>query len=53
MRAIKKYGGYTIAEDESTCIVYGMPKAVVKAGVVDKVIPLHRIADEIIKIVNG
>ena len=52
MRAIKKYGGYTIAEDESTAIVYGMPRASIQAGVVDKVVPLQKIADEIIKAVS-
>ena len=49
LRAIKKYGGYTIAEDESTAIVNGMPKAAIQAGVVDKVVPLSQIADEIVK----
>jgi two-component system chemotaxis response regulator CheB len=53
LRAIKKHGGYTIAEDESTCIVYGMPKSAVDAGVVDSVVPLHEIAGEIIKVVNN
>ncbi|MEE8382257.1 MAG: chemotaxis-specific protein-glutamate methyltransferase CheB, partial [Thermodesulfobacteriota bacterium] len=53
LRAIKRYGGYTIAEDESTCIVYGMPKEAIKAGVVDKVVPLPQIADEIIRRVRG
>ncbi len=49
LRAIKKYGGYTIAEHESTCIVNGMPLSGIQAEVVDKVIPLHKIPDEIIK----
>jgi two-component system chemotaxis response regulator CheB len=49
LRAIKKHGGYTIAEDKSTCIVYGMPKSAIDAGVVDKVVPLHKIAEEIVK----
>jgi two-component system chemotaxis response regulator CheB len=53
LRAIKKYGGYTIAEDESTCIVYGMPKSAIEAGVVNKVVPLHRMADEIVEAVGG
>ncbi len=52
LRAIKKYGGCTIAEHESTCIVNGMPRSAIQAGVVDKVIPLHKIPDEIIKSVN-
>ncbi|QDX80581.1 chemotaxis response regulator protein-glutamate methylesterase [Denitratisoma sp. DHT3] len=41
-------GAPTIAEDESTCVVFGMPKEAIKAGAVDKVVPLHRIPDEII-----
>ena len=52
LRAIKKYGGYTIAEDESTCAVFGMPQAAIKAGVIDKVVPLQKIAAEIIKAVS-
>ena len=49
LRAIKQYGGHTIAEDESTAIVYGMPKAAIQAGVIDKVVALPQIADEIVK----
>lgn len=48
---VKKFGGYCIAEDESTCIVYGMPKSVVTAGYADEVVPLHKIAEAIIKAV--
>jgi two-component system chemotaxis response regulator CheB len=44
---IKDAGGEVIAEDESTCIVYGMPRSVVEAGFVDQTVPLPRIAAEI------
>ncbi len=44
---IKAAGGTIIAEDESTCVVYGMPKSVATAGYVDKVVPLTRMASEI------
>ena len=37
----------TLAESEETCIIYGMPKAAVEAGVVDRSVPLHRLAEEI------
>lgn len=47
--AIKRYGGYCIAEHESTCIVYGMPKSVVIAGHADEVVPLHHVAEAIMK----
>ncbi len=51
MKAIKDAGGKTIAESEETCVVYGMPKAVVDAGLADKVVPIDEIAGEIINIV--
>lgn len=51
MRAIKKSGGKTIAQDEATCVVYGMPKAVVDDGTADKVVPLESIAGEIVNMV--
>lgn len=53
LRVIKEHGGYTIAEDESTAVVFGMPGEAIKAGVVDKILPLGEIADEIIRVVNG
>lgn len=40
---------YVVAQDEETSVVYGMPKAVAVAGLVDEVKPLDRVADAIIK----
>lgn len=51
MKAIKEAGGATIAEDSSTCVVYGMPRAAVEMGVVDTVVPLHGIAEAIMRMV--
>jgi two-component system chemotaxis response regulator CheB len=48
LRAIRGAGGRTLAESEETCIIYGMPKAAVEAGVVERSIPLARVADEIL-----
>ncbi len=48
MKAIKESKGQTIAESEETSIVFGMPGEAIKAGAVDKVVPLHSIAREII-----
>ncbi len=53
LRAIKDHGGTTIAEHESTCIVYGMPQQAIKEGVVDRVVPLSKVAGEIVKAVAG
>lgn len=49
MKKIKKAGGYVIAEAEETCVVYGMPKSVVEAGIADEVLPIGQIADAIVK----
>lgn len=49
--AVKKFGGYCIAEHESTCVVYGMPKNVIVSGNADEAVPIHRVADSIIRAV--
>lgn len=46
---IKDRGGITISEDESTCTIYGMPKATYETGKVDFVVPLYDVADTILK----
>jgi two-component system chemotaxis response regulator CheB len=53
MTAIRQAGGRTIAEHESTCVVYGMPRAAIEAGVVDQVVPLPRIAAAIVAAATG
>ena len=41
-------GARTVAEDESTCVVFGMPKEAIRLGGVDRVVPLTEIAGEIV-----
>jgi two-component system chemotaxis response regulator CheB len=53
LRAVKECGGTIIAEDQSTCVVYGMPRAAVESGYVDVVAPLHQIAKEIVNTINN
>jgi two-component system chemotaxis response regulator CheB len=48
LRAIREKGGLTLAESEETSVIYGMPKAAVEAGVVERVVPLERVAGEIL-----
>lgn len=52
MKKIKANGGYSIAQDEQSCVVYGMPKAVVDAGLADEVRPLTKIAEAIVEAVR-
>jgi len=49
MQLLKQKGGLTIAQDEATSTIYGMPKACVEGGVADEVLPLGQIGFEISK----
>ncbi len=44
-RLLKEAGARVFAQDEASCVVYGMPRSVVEAGLVDEVAPLENIAD--------
>lgn len=46
-RLLKRKGASIVAQDEATCVVYGMPKAPADEGIADVIAPLDRIADEI------
>lgn len=48
MLDIKRAGGFTVAQDEETCVVFGMPQKAISAGAVDSVAPLSRIPDLIL-----
>lgn len=52
MVAIRKAGGITIAEDESTAVVFGMPREAIERGGAEIVAPSYNIAQEIIKAVK-
>lgn len=49
---MKEAGAYTIAQDEKTCVVFGMPNEAIKLGAAEKVLPLDQIASHVIKYVN-
>jgi len=53
LRLLKRHGCYVIAQDEATCVVYGMPKAAVDAGIADAVLPAETIAGRITATVRG
>ena len=46
---MKKNGAVTIAQDEASCVVFGMPKEAIKIGAADMVVPLHKVAKNIIR----
>jgi two-component system chemotaxis response regulator CheB len=48
---MKQAGAKTIAQDEKTCVVFGMPKEAIKLGAADKVVPLGQVAHEILRMV--
>jgi two-component system chemotaxis response regulator CheB len=51
--AMKERGAYTLAQDEASCVVFGMPREAIKRGATHKVLPLTRIPDEIRRFLNG
>ena len=53
LRDIRHAGGYTIAEDETTAVVYGMPAAAVNMGAVCESLPLDEIAPRILEIASN
>jgi two-component system chemotaxis response regulator CheB len=52
LRLMKRNGSTVIAQDQASCVVFGMPKEAIDAGVVDIVAPLDEIAGEIVKTVR-
>ncbi|NCC30601.1 MAG: chemotaxis-specific protein-glutamate methyltransferase CheB [Chloroflexia bacterium] len=49
MRTIRRAGGFTIAQDEATSTIFGMPRAAIELGAADLVLPPERIATTLIK----
>ena len=50
MKELHDAGAKTIAQDESSCVVFGMPKEAIKLGVIDRILPLEKIAAEILRL---
>jgi two-component system chemotaxis response regulator CheB len=47
--AMREAGGHTIAQDEASCVVFGMPKVAAEIGAAERVLPLGEIAAEVIR----
>lgn len=48
IRSIKESGGFTIAQDEATSVVFGMPKAAISTNCIDIVLPIDKIGEKIL-----
>jgi two-component system chemotaxis response regulator CheB len=46
---MKEAGAFTIAQDEDSCVVFGMPQEAIKRGAADKVLPLENIAEMVVR----
>jgi two-component system chemotaxis response regulator CheB len=49
LRHMRQAGAHTIAQDEASCIVFGMPKEAIKCGAAETIAPLNQVADRMIK----
>ncbi|MHC1744213.1 MAG: chemotaxis response regulator protein-glutamate methylesterase [Syntrophobacteraceae bacterium] len=52
MHEMHEAGAVTLAQDEKSCVVFGMPQEAIKLGGVSRVVPLERIADEVLRLCN-
>ncbi len=53
LKSMRDAGAPTIAQDEKTCVVFGMPKEAIKVEAVDHVLPLDKIADKILTLASA
>ncbi|HOD69814.1 MAG: Chemotaxis response regulator protein-glutamate methylesterase [Deltaproteobacteria bacterium ADurb.BinA179] len=53
LKEMKEAGAHTIAQDEETCVVFGMPKVAIEMGAVDKVLPLGSIAKYVLSLTKA
>jgi two-component system chemotaxis response regulator CheB len=49
MLEMKEAGANTIAQDEASCVVFGMPAEAIKLGGVDQIFPLEQLAREVVR----
>ena len=52
-KALKAAGAYVLVQDEASSVVWGMPGAVAQAGLADNIVPLDRIAAELVRGLAG
>lgn len=52
MKTIKESHGQTIAQDEKSCVIFGMPRVAIEMGAIDKVLSLENISEEIVRMLE-
>lgn len=52
IRTIAEHGGYTVAQDEETSLIFGMPQEAIKTGGVKKVLALGKVSQHLIEVLN-
>lgn len=50
MLEMKQAGAYNLAQDEASCVVFGMPQEAIRAGAVDRILPLNNMAPEVVRL---
>ncbi len=53
MLKVRAAGGYTLAQDEASCVVFGMPRQAIAAGAVREVLPLAQVARRLVELAAG
>lgn len=53
MKTMREHGAINFAQDENTCVVYGMPKAAVEHGAIHHILPLNRLAKSVMDAARG
>ncbi len=53
LKRMRDAGAKTIAQNEETCVVFGMPRVAIELGAAERVLPLQRIAGELLKLASG
>ena len=53
VRAVKRAGGFVIAQDQATSVIWGMPRAAIETGAVDLVLPLDKLASTFLSLLEG
>jgi len=52
LKVLRESGARTIAQDEATCVVFGMPKEAIAAGGAEYVLPLQKVAGELLNLAS-